>query len=143
MPLFQHPVLLHDVPVSRLMRTNPPAVSSTISTDDLVHNHVMGTDEYAFPVVDDGTLVGIVTLEDIRAVPRDRWESTLVRDIMTPTSELIVATPDEDAAYALDKLAGKDVRQLPVVSNGRLAGVLRSRDIMRWLQLQSSDMQAS
>jgi Zn-dependent protease/CBS domain-containing protein len=132
--------MLHDVPVARLMRSNPPTVSSTISTADLVHNHVMGTDEYAFPVVDDGTLVGIVTLEDIRVVPRDRWESTLVRDIMTPTSELVVATPEEDAADALNKLTGKDVRQLPVVSNGRVAGLLRSRDIMRWLQLQSSTM---
>jgi Zn-dependent protease/predicted transcriptional regulator len=133
--------MLHDVTVARLMRPNPPTVSSMISTDDLVHNHVMGTDDYAFPVVDDGTLVGIVTLEDIRASTRDRWDSTLVRDIMTPTSELIVATPEEDAADALNKLTGKDVRQLPVVSNGRLAGLLRSRDIMRWLQLQSSTIQ--
>jgi CBS domain-containing protein len=133
--------MLHDVPVARLMRSNPPTVSSAISTDDLVHNHVMGTDEYAFPVVDDGMLVGIVTLEDIRAVPRDRWEVTPVRDIMTPTSELVVATPEEDAADALNKLTGKDVRQFPVVSNGRVAGVLRRQDIMRWLQRQSSDVQ--
>ncbi len=133
--------ILHDVPVERIMRSNPPTVSSTISTADLVHNHVMGTDDYAFPVVDDGTLVGIVTLEDIRSVPRDRWESMRVRDIMTPTSDLIVATPEEDAADALNKLAGKDIRQLPVVRNGHLAGVLRSRDIMRWLQLHGSEMQ--
>ena len=133
--------ILHDVPVERLMRPNPPTVSSTISTADLVHNHVMGTDDYVFPVVDDGSLLGIVTLADIRSVPREDWESTLVRDMMTPTSDLVVATPDEDAADALNKLAGKDVRQLPVVRNGRLAGVLRSRDIMRWLQLHSSAVQ--
>src|SRR5262249_34033703 len=121
--------MLHDVPVARLMRPNPPTVSSTISTEELIHNHVMGTDDYAFPVVDDGKLVGIVTLEDIRASARDRWASILVRDIMTPTNELIVATPEEDGADALNKLTGRGVQQLPVVSNGRLAGLLRSRDI--------------
>jgi CBS domain-containing protein len=34
-------------------------------------------------------------------------------------------------------LTRRDVRQLPVVENGRLLGMLRRRDIVRWLRLQS------
>jgi hypothetical protein len=34
-------------------------------------------------------------------------------------------------------IAIHDVRQLPVLRNGNLAGLLRRRDIIQWLQLQS------
>jgi Zn-dependent protease/predicted transcriptional regulator len=129
--------MLHGVPVTRLMRLNPPTVSSNVSISSLVHDHVMGTDDHAFPVVDNGQLVGIVTLEDIRTVKRDAWDMQNVRQIMTPADKLTVAAPDEDAADALDKLATLDVHQLPVVSNGKLVGLLRQRDILKWLHLQA------
>ena len=129
--------MLHGVPVSRLMRLNPPTVSSNVSISSLVHDHVMGTDDHAFPVVDDGQLVGIVTLEDIRSAGRDTWDSRHVQEIMTPTSKLAVADPDEDAADALDELAKLDVHQLPVVRDGKLVGLLRQRDILKWLHLQA------
>ena len=99
---------------------------------------IMGTDDHAFPVVDNSQLVGIVTLNDVRSVPREIWDSKTVAEIMTPTSKLVVATPEEDAADALDKLSARDVRQLPVMRDGQLVGILRRGDIVKWLQLQSN-----
>jgi Zn-dependent protease len=129
--------ILEDVPVERMMRTNPPTVSPDASISSLVHDRVMGTDDHAFPVQENGRLVGLVTLEDIRGVSRDNWETTTVGQIMTPTEELVLVTADEEAEEALHKLQQRDVRQLPVLRAGELAGVLRRRDIVRWMQLQS------
>jgi Zn-dependent protease/predicted transcriptional regulator len=129
--------MLHGVPVDRLMRSTPPTVSSNVPISSLVHDYVLGTDDHAFPVVDNGQIVGIVTLEDIRSVTRDTWDTRNVQQIMTPTNQLEVAAPDEDAADALDKLAKRDVHQLPVVRDGKLIGLLRQRDILKWLHLQS------
>lgn len=129
--------LLGGVPVAQLMRTNAPTVASNIPVSSLVHDHIMGTDERAFPVVDSDRLVGLVCVEDVRKVPRESWESTTVSQIMTPANQLVVATPREDASAALNDLASRDVNQLPVVENGQLVGILRRRDIMRWLQLHS------
>ncbi len=129
--------VLAGVPVSQLMRTNPPTVPSTIQVSMLVHDHIMGTDEHAFPVVDSGILVGIVCIEDVRKVPREQWDWTTVGKMMTPAKKLIIASPTDDASKALNQLARQDVNQMPVVQNGLLVGMLRRRDIMRWLQLQS------
>jgi Zn-dependent protease/CBS domain-containing protein len=129
--------VLEGVPASRLMRSNVPTVPPTISVTELVHRYVMGTDERAFPVMDGDRLVGLVTLEDIRKVDREDWDTTSANAIMTPAEELTSVTPQTDAAEALDKLQQRDVRQVPVVSEGHLVGMVRRRDIMRWLQLQS------
>jgi Zn-dependent protease len=129
--------LLEGVPVARLMRANAPTVAPTATIGSLVYDHVMGTDERAFPVMDADRLVGMVCLEDVRKVPRDAWETTTVQQIMTPADQLATVTPREEATDALRQLSQRDVRQLPVVQDGRLVGMLRRRDILKWLQLHS------
>lgn len=94
----------------------------------------MGTDDHAFPVLDDGRLVGLVTPDDMRQVSRDKWNTTTAREIMTPTDELVATKLEEDAAEALNKLRRRDVRQLPVLREGNLAGLVRRRDISSWRQ---------
>jgi CBS domain-containing protein len=48
-----------------------------------------------------------------------------------------VVAPEEDAVQALEKLTSRDVRQLPVVRDGELVGLLRRRDLVKWLQLHA------
>jgi Zn-dependent protease/CBS domain-containing protein len=129
--------ILEGVPVEQMMRPKPPTVPPDCSISDLVNSHIMRTDDHSFPVVEDGQLVGMVTLEDVRQVSRDDWDTVTVGQIMTAMDDLTVVSPNEDAAETLMKLTRRDVRQLPVMENGHLAGVLRRRDIIKWLQLQS------
>jgi Zn-dependent protease/predicted transcriptional regulator len=129
--------LLEGVEVKRVMRTNAPTVTSDQSVSSLVHDHVMGTDDHAFPVVDGGSLIGIVALEDIRNVPKENWERKTVGEIMTPVAQVESVTEDDDASEALNMLQKRDVRQLPVMRGQELVGLLRRRDIIRWLQLQA------
>jgi CBS domain-containing protein len=119
------------------MRLNVPTVTPTLPVSRLVYDYVMGADERAFPVMDGERLVGLVCLEDIRKIPREAWDHTTVGEIMTDANHLDVVAPSEDAGDALEKLTRRDVRQAPVVEDGRLVGLLRRRDILKWLELQS------
>lgn len=130
--------MLEGIPVSRLMRTNVPSVPPDISVSSLVHDHIMGTDEHAFPVIDDARLVGLVTLEDVRKVAREEWERTRVSQIMTPRESLVVMAPDDEASEALEKLAQRDIRQLPILRMETFVGLLRRQDLVRWLHTQSA-----
>jgi CBS domain-containing protein len=129
--------MLEGVPVARLMRSQAPTVAPNVSISRLVDDYLLKTDERAFPVVDGGQLAGLVCLEDVRTVPREAWDTTPVSQIMTPASQLELVSPREDATQALQKLGRRDVRQMPVVQDGRVVGMLRRRDVLRWLQLQS------
>ncbi len=128
---------LEGIPVSRLMFRSPTTISPDLPVSQLVDHFIMGTDERSFPVMQSDQLVGVVTLEDVRKVPRDQWDATTVRQIMTPKEELETVNPREDVAEAMDVFNRRDVRQLPVIQDGQFVGMLRRRDIMRWLQLQS------
>lgn len=129
--------ILEGVPVERMMRTDPPTVSPSTGVDQLVRHHIMGSDDHSFPVVDGQEVVGIVTLEDVRSLPEEKWESTAVREIMTPHDACTVLGPNEDASEALTQLATCDVRQLPVLEGGNLKGVLRRQDVIQWMRLHS------
>lgn len=136
--------MLEDVPVIRLMRRDPPTVSPDVTVSTMVQECIIGTDDYGFPVIDEaGDLVGMVTLQDVRGIPRSAWEATLVRQIMTPKDKLIVTHPGEDASDALNELLVRDIRQIPVMEDGHMVGLVRRRDIIRWLQLSSGERRES
>jgi CBS domain-containing protein len=121
-----------------LLKQRVTAVDPDLPVANLVDEYLMSGAERAFPVIEEGDrLLGIVTMEDVRKVPRDEWAATRVRDMMTPAPALVTAASHESAAAALAKLAQRDVEQLPVVDDsGRLLGMVRRRDILRWLELQ-------
>ena len=119
------------------MKSDVRSVKPDLQVSELVYDWMLGTDERVFPVVEDGHLAGLVSIEDVRKVPREDWPRTTVARIMTPADKLAVVGPRMDAGEALHELTRRDVRQLPVVENGRLLGILRRRDIVRWLRLQS------
>ncbi len=129
--------LLGGIQVSTLMRANAVTVPPSISINELVYNYIMNTDERAFPVLDGDRLVGMVSLGDVRQIPRSEWDVTPISKVMTPADHLTVATPFEDVTQAMNDISAHDVRQVPVVQDGRYVGVLRRADIMKWLQLHS------
>ncbi|MGA2111523.1 MAG: site-2 protease family protein [Anaerolineales bacterium] len=129
--------LLEGVSVSRMMRPDPPTVPPECTVSDLIYGHVMNSDDHAFPVTEAGRLVGLVTLDDVRKIGRDQWEATRVRQIMTPYEQLVTTGPSADASEALNLLSQRDIRQLPVLEQGQLVGLLRQRDVVKWLHLQA------
>jgi len=129
--------ILGNVPVERIMNPDVPVVSADLDVDDLVEKHIMKTDNQAFIVFDEDRMVGLVSIDDVRKLSNEERQNKNVRDIMTPSKELVVVAPNENAAEALDRLQNRSIRQLPVVNGNRIVGLLRRKDILRWLELQS------
>jgi Zn-dependent protease/CBS domain-containing protein len=128
---------LSGVPVRRLMRTEIRRVPPDLRLNELVSNHLMATDQQSFPVEDEGRLLGLVCLEDVRSIPQAEWPTTAVSGVMTPTEELHALPPEAAAEQALDKLAEGDVGQIPILEHEHLLGLLRRQDLMKWLSLHA------
>jgi Zn-dependent protease len=128
---------LRGVRVRDAMEVNPPAVSPNEHVDDLVQERLLRGEDRSFLVRhDDGGLAGIVTLGDVRRLPRDAWPGVRVTDIMTRYGELATIGPDAPMAEALRLLQERDIGQLPVVDDdGRNpVGMVTRRGILRLLE---------
>ncbi|MDQ2694650.1 MAG: site-2 protease family protein [Pseudomonadota bacterium] len=129
---------LEDVPVRRMMQTRFATVAPDLSVGELVDRYLMPTDQRAYPVLDDGRLVGLVCLHDIRKVSRESWPLTPVREVMTPAADVAHIGPADDTADALFLITRRGVNQLPVVESGQVRGLIRREDIMKWLTLHEN-----
>ena len=83
----------------------------------------------AFTVARDGRLHGILTLRDLKELPRERWHQTRVREVMRPVSEELFVGPAAPLARAERLLNENGAGALAVVDDaGLLVGlILRGR----------------
>lgn len=126
---------LEGVRVHQLMRPAPAAVPADLSVRTLVEEWFLHSRDQACPVVLDDSLVGLVTVSDLRKLSRDAWSGHRVSDIMTPVERLVLVRPFDEAREALRKLGEHDVDQLPVVDENGLVGMFTRSDLGRWIEL--------
>lgn len=90
----------------------------------------------SFPVVSNNTLVGIISIHDIKKIEKDRWPYTTVREVMyTELSEFTIS-PERGAIEALDRMVEGQRGRLVVSEDGKVTGIISQRDIMQTLKLK-------
>jgi Zn-dependent protease/CBS domain-containing protein len=126
--------LLAGKKVKDIMGTRPETVTPDTIVEQLVADIFNRKHGRAVPVCEGGRLVGIVTIHDVRGVPRDRWTSTRVGEIMT-RAPLYTVSPDDDLSKAMNLISRHDINQLLIEYGGDCAGMLTRADILRYIQL--------
>ncbi|MDX6360428.1 MAG: hypothetical protein QOH37_3482 [Nocardioidaceae bacterium] len=130
-------MLVRDVMTAEIVSVTPQTpVKKAIQ---LMHTHSIT----ALPVLDEqGGLLGVVSEADViggsmipdrraHEIPVRVQRTTLpatVADVMTP--EPVTIRSDQDLAAAVDLLVDTHFRSLPVVDDGRVAGMLSRRDLI-------------
>ncbi len=128
---------LHGFSASQVMTSIYPTVPPNITVKELVQGYILTGGHHFFMVVDEGRLVGILTLDNIKSVPQPSWEATQIRKIMAPADKLRVAYPDQEALSILEQMEADDINQMPVVSGGRVIGLITRDNLIRFLHVRS------
>jgi len=128
---------LYGFSASQVMTSVYPTVPPNITVRELVQGYILTGGHHVFMVADEGRLVGILTLDNIKSVSQPSWEVTQVREIMTPADKLKVAYPDQDALSILGQMEADDINQMPVVSGGRVIGLITRDNLIRFLHVRS------
>jgi len=115
------------------MSANPETVPPDLSVDGLIHEYFLRRPYSAFPVTDDGVIVGLVTLGQVKEVPRDQWEWKVVSDVMSPLENTVIVTPDTPMTVVLERMRAGDTRRALVAHEWELMGIISSTDITKWL----------
>ncbi|WP_394848499.1 site-2 protease family protein [Pendulispora brunnea] len=127
--------LLEGVDVARLMRTRGTAIDATTPISQLVNEVFLRSEESIVPVLHEGHFLGMLSSDQVRAIPSAEWTRRTAGELVTPVQQLQTTTPTEPMIDAMRKLVASDVGVLPVVEETRLVGLLLSEDIARWIEL--------
>ena len=124
------------VTVEKVMNPSPAIVPANISLQRLIDEYFLPQGLRSAIVMQGDLLAGLITLGDIRHVPREEWSQTPVGHAMIPLEKLHVVSPEQNLNDVLPLMTGQDINQLPVVQNGRLVGILSRDAIMRYIEIR-------
>lgn len=124
------------VRVAPLMTTSFRAVHPRTSVAEAVDVHMLPFNARSVAVVDDGHLVGIVAIGDLRKVPQPEWPATAVESVMTPAAEIAALAPGSRLMTAIERFSASDLPVLPVVDDGALVGMLEREAVVSYVRMR-------
>jgi CBS domain-containing protein len=104
----------------------------TLST--LANEYILDSGTRVFPVLDHGDFLGLITLTDLKRVPRHEWPASSVSVAMTPFAQLETASAADDLASVLRKMAERDINQVPLVEGRSLLGLIHRADVIGYIK---------
>ncbi len=126
---------LGDLRVRDLMTRDPVTVPGGLTVGAFMDDVAWSRRYTTYPVVEDGSPIGLLAFRGLAAIPRGEWDTKLVRDCMIPRAQVPVLREDENAVDALAALAAGEVNRALVLDDGRLVGLLSITDLLRALQV--------
>lgn len=113
--------------MSQPIAIDPGLIVSRL-VDDVLPLHRQTT----FPVAVNGQLHGILSLEDLKSLPRESWTKTRVQSVMRPVSPQFFVDPATTLDSAQEIMKGNGIGSLAVVNaQGRLVGFLQRGKVTR------------
>jgi Zn-dependent protease len=121
--------------VSEAMNRQYAAVPPNTLLQALVDQHILGSGRRSFVVTQGDAVLGLVTLHQIREVPRDAWTTATAAQVMTPVTSVKRVRPDTRLWTAIGEMDRAGVNQLPVMVDGQILGMLSREDVIGFLRL--------
>lgn len=129
---------LRGVRVRDIMTLDPVTLEADLTLEEAVAGYFLPRKHGGYPVVYGDRLLGILTLHDLKQVPRERWSTTRVREAMTPIDRAQTVRPEAPAYDALARMVQAGVGRLLVLdAGGELVGILTRSDLLHLIRLRS------
>jgi Zn-dependent protease len=110
----------------------PIAIEPELTVSKLIDEVLPLHRQTSFPVAIDKRLHGILALEDLKLLPRERWRVTRAREVMRPVGPRLFVEPSATLEYAKELMKLNGIGSLAVVNNnGDLVGFLQSGRLRR------------
>ncbi len=133
---FQYSMIketLADLKVKDLMSKDVKYISGDLTVKELL-NKMLQKSHSGYPILEDGKLIGCVTMEDIRNIKSEKHAQVTVRDIMSEDIKKI--SPDADVNKALQILLEEDIGRLMVMEEDELVGIITRTDIFNAFKIK-------
>ena len=116
--------------IKSIIQSNPPSIKTTATIGDairLMKQHGVG----GLPILDHADRVwAIVTERDMLRIFKSKLSGAKIADLMT--KNVVTATPRTTIFEAERTMAEKSFRRLPIISDGKVVGIVTAMDVVRF-----------
>jgi chloride channel protein, CIC family len=117
------------LPLTAALRTDIATMPPDTTLSEFFSHHLLANREKAVAVVDGNTYLGIMGIDELQAVPDDRWPTENVGQHLR--TDFPTATFDLSIRDALTLMQQADVDLLPVVDGNAFVGVVTTTEILK------------
>jgi CBS domain-containing protein len=122
---------------SEVMSRDCTMVPPDITVERLINEYILSSGRRCFLVVSGDHTEGLVTLSNVRSIPRDARKTAQVRDAMTPLSKVKSVSPNEDLSTILQILSENDINQVPVVRDNQVLGTVARDNLINFINTRN------
>jgi Zn-dependent protease len=128
---------LSEVKARSVMTQECLTVSSGLGVDRLVEDHVLAGGQRCFFVADNGSMEGLITLHNLRSVPRAQRVGLTASQVMTRIDDVLRVHPEDDLWSVLQQMDEHDVNQVPVMDNDHFLGMITRERLLHDIRLRA------
>jgi len=131
--------VLGGVRVGDIMTRNPACIPAHTPLNMVVDDYFLAKNHVAYPVIgDDGDFRGLLRLEYVKELPREKWPYTTAGDLAA-THDTMGAIIDaaQSAEYAMRRLLASGQGRLAVLDAGKIAGIITRHDVLHFIAIHS------
>lgn len=127
---------LENVRVGDVAIADPVSVSPQLTLQELVEDYLLQNGYRAYPVVEGGSVVGLVSIDALRGLSEEQRRTTTVKQRLTPLSDANRVAPDLPLSDALKKLGAAPGGRLLVLEGNQLVGLLTKQGLTRFVEIR-------
>ena len=129
---------LSGIKVRDIMVKDIVTLSASTTIDEAVNAYFLRYGYGGFPVLRDGDFLGIITLKEVKGIPRADWPVVTVGTAFTTHERKWEVSPEDDAMRALEIMIREDKGRLVIIENGKLSGMITRNGIARYVQIKGT-----
>ena len=122
--------------VERFMNPEPISVNRATPLSEVVEDFVYKHHYKLYPIVENGRLLGCLTTDQIKHIPREEWPNRTAGEVSDHCTTENTVGPQEDVMSALNTMSRYGLGRLMVVSEDRLLGVVALKDLLAFLSMK-------
>lgn len=128
---------LTGVKISDIMTKEMVSIDGDIFLQPSIDEYFLKYRYSSYPVIDGENVVGLISIKNVKDIPREKWEGTRVREAMIPLTDSLRANPDNEVVIVLNRMLKDEVSKVLVIKDGSLLGMLTLQDIMGLFKIKT------
>ena len=130
---------LRGLTVGQAMSQDYSQVPGLMSLNQIVQERVLTSGQHNFFVLDytTGEPCGMLTLQEITAIPQLKWRFITAQEVMKPMHRLASVAPETELLAAMQMMEQDHLLQIPVLNRDHLVGLISRENVLRVLRLRS------